>query len=267
LNYETRETHEMKTRTGKQGFTLIELLVVIVIIGVLFAVAMPVFENAGRKDTERAAAQLIGTMRLARQHAINKRQWAIVVFPDAYSGNYTGAGGDTVDKCLRSYAVLGVTGVQNVAGAISIEELERPDQIPQNMTFEFISDWKYLPEGIYFDDDLKLGANIFTNPPLPAATFSYPVNPTTPQTRVRQMGAVLFKPNGRAYAQINSTTGKYWQDTDTMKMKIHITSAKYYEVAGGTLSAAKPVPGTNTVVQVRNKTGQVQIWDGASFSD
>ena len=45
----------MKTRAGKRGFTLIELLVVIAIIGVLFAVAMPVFENAGKKDTNRAA--------------------------------------------------------------------------------------------------------------------------------------------------------------------------------------------------------------------
>ena len=240
----------MKMKARKQGFTLIELLVVIAIIGVLFAVAMPIFENAGRKDTNRAAYQLVSTMRLARQHAIAKRQWTIVVFPDNYSGSYSGADGDTIDKCLRSYAVLAVTN--------SMDGLERKDQIPDNMEFTFVSDWKYLPEGIYFDDDVKLSGNVLTTPILPA-TFMYPVDPAHPETRVRQMGAILFKPNGRASEQVASSTGKYWQDDDSGKMRAYITSAKYYEQVGNALSPAQAIPGTSTIVRARNKTGQVQI--------
>jgi len=261
-NNETRERYEMKTK--KQGFTLIELLVVIMIIGVLFAVALPVFENAGRKDTGRAASQLIGTMRLARQHAISKRQWTLVVFPNRDGGTYSEADGNELKKCLRSYAVLAVTNVQNVPGAISIEELSRPEQIPDNMQFGFLSDWKYLPDGIYFDDDFAVGGsatnanNLFK---YASPDFKYPMNPATPGIKVRPMGAVLFRPNGRAYTMMNNTTtGKYWQDKDYGK--IYLTSAKYYDELAGVLAPPVDIPGTNTVVEIRNKTGQVGIWDG-----
>ena len=244
----------MNARRAKQGFTLIELLVVISIIAVLFAVAMPIFENAGRKDTARAAQQVSNTMRLARQHAISKRQWTLVVFP-----NRDGGGDTDVEKCLRSYAVLAVKN--------NMEKLDRKDQIPDNMDFEFVSDWKYLPEGIYFDEHWENNSTATNGNFLfesRSPNFKYPLKPEKPDSKDRPMGVVLFRPNGRAYTMVTASekTGKCWQDKSGSK--IHITPSWYYEVEAGKLSAGNLISGTNTVILVNNKTGQVNIWDGKS---
>jgi prepilin-type N-terminal cleavage/methylation domain-containing protein len=235
----------------KNGFSLIELLVVMVIVGVLFAAGLFVFENAGDKTTAPAAQELMGTLRLARQHAVAHRQWTLVVFPNRDGGPYTGVGGDSLAKCLRGYAVLAVKN--------SLDGVAGPAQIPANMDFAFVADWKTLPEGVVFDDDPALAGNyVFGAGGAYTGAFSFPLDPANPVNPVRPMGAVLFKPNGRAYVMHDaSPTGHFWQDVDGSKL--YLTSEKHYEAAGGVLAGPVAVPGTRSVVAIRNKTGQAEL--------
>ena len=259
----------MKSRIQERGFTLIELLVVVTIIGILFAVAMPVFQNMGQKDTNRAAQQVINAMRLARQHAVAKRQWTFVVFPNR-DGIYSAKAGElnSIDKCLRSYAVIAVTNnMDEFYYIISDEDSKLEQPTVDDMDLEFVSDWKYLPEGIYFDDDPTLDNNFLFGTKVsgavgyqpPAPKFKFPVDPSHPEVRDMIMSAVLFKPNGRLFT-MKHPPPKHWLDAKSGRL--YLTSAKYYPDATATaLGAAQPIPGTNAVLQFQAKTGMVKIFD------
>ena len=262
-----------KPARKKSGFTLIELLVVVAIIGVLFAIAMPVFGNAGRKDTYRAAQQVATTLRLARQHAIAKRQWTFVIFPNRDGTYVTDPKAlNNIKKCLRSYAVIAVTN--------NMDEWRshRDDGPVVNgiMDFEFVSDWKYLPEGVYFDDtppgsgaDRLSGNYVFGSDTgdngydaSNASKFKFPYDPANPNTTSKQMimSAVLFMPNGR-YFMMQQSGAKHWRDQKYVRL--YLTSTRYYEFDGeSTLGDPVTIPGTNTMLQFQAKTGMVKIYDG-----
>lgn len=261
----------------KSGFTLIELLVVVAIIGVLFAIAMPVFGNAGRKDTYRAAQQVATTLRLARQHAIATRQWTFVIFPNRDGTYVTDPKAlNNIKKCLRSYAVVAVTNNMDKWRSNADEgPVVNGNDSTGKMYFEFVSDWKYLPEGVYFDDTAPgSGAGQLTGNYVfggngsmgydasSAGQFKFPYDPAAPNNSSKQMimSAVLFKPNGR-YFMMQQSGKKHWLDQKSVRL--YLASDRYYEFDGtSTLGDPVTIPGTNTMLQFQAKTGMVKIFDG-----
>src|SRR3979409_1603210 len=105
----TRIRKAMEEREG--GFTLIELLVVIIIIGILAAIAIPVFLNQRKKGYEASMKSDLRTVANEMESYFTDNQ----VYPNvtAASGSLTvGTGGNTVT--LSSGNSVGVSA--NKAG-------------------------------------------------------------------------------------------------------------------------------------------------------
>lgn len=119
----------------RRGFTLVEMLMVLAIFGIMLGMAVAVWDGIGQgTELEAATTELKNTFLLARQYAITKRQAVYVVFPATDSLVFAGG---VSNAAYQSYALC--------------------------TTNEFIRDWSFLPQGIYFDRNYRNNINsIFT---------------------------------------------------------------------------------------------------------
>ncbi|MBX7259299.1 MAG: GspH/FimT family pseudopilin [Candidatus Hydrogenedentes bacterium] len=220
------------------GFTLLELLVVIGIMALLLAVGIPAFESFSKRSLNSASPGLMSTLRLARQHAITHRRYVWVVFPDAgpSQGGVLSYQGSEVEHALRSYAVI--EGDEN------------------NLPNEYITDWKYLPQGIYFDAQLPASSSIFNS--YNAATVNYPF-PDSQSPKNHNIPAIEFRPNGRAYT-IDSF-GSTWNPGNTAHIYLIAGIVNINTSVGALASAPIKVSTNNALVRVFGATGQMDYYE------
>ncbi len=180
------------TRTDRSGgFTLVELLIVISIMAIMFAIAVPRFEDIGRGGKMRAAVnELRSTIALARQWAIANREDVYLVLPDDFSAVYSGLSTNEYAKALRSYAVF-------------------------TRSRGYIKDWAYLPAGIYFVDQnnssqaarpspcINANRNVFRQQTVYTGADRIPFPTATDAPK--QINALRFTPQGWA-VEVNGGT-------------------------------------------------------------
>lgn len=242
------ETSKIAMKMRKKGFTLIELLVVIAIIGLLFVLAIPTFENAGKKNLDRPAQQLANTIRLARQSAIVKRQWTFLVIPTRIGNTFKSE--EDFNKCLRAYAVMASTNLPGNPIYTSFADFEKV----------FISDWTYLPDGIYFEEEYA------SSVPGKIANYSFDsgrivagsLDPAKPADGSSQLAVMAFAPDGQVRVPSKSTTTDLQWNNEPFP-SFYLASDRYYERNGLSLADSIPLKGTNVRVKVARQRGGVTI--------
>ncbi|MCS1409877.1 MAG: hypothetical protein M2R45_03063 [Verrucomicrobia subdivision 3 bacterium] len=134
-----------KANTEK-GFSLIELLVVIAIIGLLASVTLPALKGIGRSNALVAAnRQLLDDLALARLMAINHRTTVYFVFlsPEIMKPSH-----------LQNLSAPEKERVEELRDGIytgyAIYAKRRVGSQPGEPMPQYLSDWKFLPQGVFF---------------------------------------------------------------------------------------------------------------------
>jgi len=126
------------------AFTLIELMVVIALIIALAAIALPSFKGLTQSNiTGGALQQLVDDLTEARLRAINGRGTVYVAFipPDIARQNWNGLNADQQKQLLEGVKA-------QYSGYIMFAKRNLGDQ-PGAENPRYLSEWRYLPEGIF----------------------------------------------------------------------------------------------------------------------
>jgi prepilin-type N-terminal cleavage/methylation domain-containing protein len=183
-----------------RAFTLLELMVVIAIIGFIAALALPHVGGIGQANSMTTATrQLLDDVALARQRAMVNRSTVYMVFlPPMFWTNYGYF--NSASQQQEAENVLSGTQMTNLMAhqysAYALVSLATVGDQPGQHNPRYLTDWRFLPNGVFIAPFEFTMTNTFTNLTT-TNTLSGITNVSViqPWTRVAMPFPSLYPPN------------------------------------------------------------------------
>ena len=151
------ETILIKASRSQRAFTLVEMLAVIAVMLLMLKLTLPSLEGLlGAEAKGMARTEFIGNLNQARSIALETGVPVYVVFFPKYSGLTVVGSSDPVGAkkayFQKTDSLNQLLGLQ--LSGYALYQARQPGDLPHMPQSRWVSDWKVLPEGHYFAEEM-----------------------------------------------------------------------------------------------------------------